>query len=480
MKFNNFWKFGLGIILTFMLTGCAVKYPTHLYQSTDIKSETMSLVLIKSPLIPLSMDGHTITYKSRGGRAWEVLKINPGSHSVEVKYYSKNFQSHYGGSTTTTTTAGPWKKSIDAKPGYIYIIESDNNNKNNTVKTSAYEAGPIKMTSPDGNYEISLKIPDVSGEADFQYIIKNNTTQEIKTYPLLIYPNQKPIFSPDKKRMAFGPEKKDEKYSFVVDGVKESPFEKYGYRLFSPDSKVFVYDAKINNKWYVVANGVQGKPYDNIWGSVKFSPNGEKMGYIAEAGGKYTVVIDGNEGSFYDKITTLRLSEDGASVAYIAKKGDKELIVINGKEEPLHEKIWFHSFSPDGKKCCYSFVENSKECVVINGSTSKPYDEVWKTDFSDNGNRYCYVARSDQKKVVVIDGKESEPYDKAYKPKFSPDETKVAYIAEINGKEFVVINGEKTDSYDSIRDLTFSKDGKLTYEVKENDKWELLIKDFDD
>jgi len=54
---------------------------------------------------------------------------------------------------------------------------------------------------------------------------------------------------------------------------------------FSPDGKQLAYEAKIDDKWYVVCGKEKSEPYDDVsW--ITFSPDGKKLAYAT---------IEGNE-----------------------------------------------------------------------------------------------------------------------------------------------------------------------------------------
>lgn len=471
-------------VIALFFTGCIAKYPTHLYQVSDNQSEEIALVFIKYPLQPVSVDEKSILHATRSGRAWDVLKLSPGSHEIEIKHVTKNVKSGYGYTTTSTLTYGPWEKSLDTKPGYIYLIEADQKGERGDddfeIKPLLTQTGPIEITTLDGDYLISLSIPDVSKKAYFKYAVKNLNSNEENIYPVFEYLNDIPTFSPDKKRVAFGPNNKDKNNYFLnVDGIEGVTFQYFGNETFSPNSKSFVYRAEINKKWYMVVNGKLSKAYDKIWAPI-FSDDGERMSFIAKNYEKYTVVIDGDENEFYDNVFSLKFSNDGTSVGFIAYEEDKERIVVNGSPEPLYDDVSDLTFSPNDQQFSYAAKIGDKWQMAFADHLSNPYDLVLRTRYSSKGKKTAFVAKIDDKYLMVTDGNESELYDGITHATFSNDEKNVAYIAELRDTKFVVLNGKNEPSYKNVQKCKFSKTGKLTYEVKEDETWEVIVKEIQD
>jgi WD40 repeat protein len=102
----------------------------------------------------------------------------------------------------------------------------------------------------------------------------------------------------------------------------EKPF------LFSPDSKRVAYVAKVgekrfnaSEKWSAVVDGKEERPYDGI-GGLNFSPDSRHVAYVAGAGAKQFVVADGKEGKRYDGLVKgTRCAFDSSNeLHYLAKK----------------------------------------------------------------------------------------------------------------------------------------------------------------
>jgi hypothetical protein len=101
------------------------------------------------------------------------------------------------------------------------------------------------------------------------------------------------------------------------------------------------YAARVGDKWFVVVDGKEEKPYDSILeGTPIFSPDSQQVAYGAQVGDKRFVVVDAREGKQYDGITAGPIfSPDSQRVAYGAKLGDKQFVVVDGKEGKPYDAI---------------------------------------------------------------------------------------------------------------------------------------------
>ncbi len=97
---------------------------------------------------------------------------------------------------------------------------------------------------------------------------------------------------------------------------------------FSPDGQRVAYVAKVgerkfnaSEKWSAVVGGMEERPYDSI-GGLNFSPNSRHVAYVAGAGTKQFVVVDGNEGRQYDGLVkgTACAFDSSNMLHYLAKQ----------------------------------------------------------------------------------------------------------------------------------------------------------------
>jgi len=149
----------------------------------------------------------------------------------------------------------------------------------------------------------------------------------------------------------------------------------------SPDSKRVAYPAGVDNKYFVVVDGVEAKQYDSLGGdSIIFSPDSNRVAYAAQLGDKRFVVVDGVEGKQYDDIGegSLIFSPDSQRVAYEARQGDKWFIVVDGVEGKQYDNTGVGSliFSPDSQLVAYAAVLGNKWYMVVDKDEGKEYDVI--------------------------------------------------------------------------------------------------------
>jgi roadblock/LC7 domain-containing protein len=125
--------------------------------------------------------------------------------------------------------------------------------------------------------------------------------------------------------------REDDKRFVVVDGIEGKEYDAIGEGslIFSPDSQKVAYSAQMSNKWFVVMGGIEGKEYDAIQGLI-FCPDSKRVAYAAQVG-NWFVVVDGLEGEQYDEIVTVgggRIIFDSPdSLHYLAVKGNRVYLV---------------------------------------------------------------------------------------------------------------------------------------------------------
>jgi flagellar hook assembly protein FlgD len=100
----------------------------------------------------------------------------------------------------------------------------------------------------------------------------------------------------------------------------------------SPDRRRVAYWAQTGNKWSVVVDGKEEKPYDSA-GSPIFSPDSQRVAYRAQMGNKHFVVVDGKEGKQYDSLSigamekTRIIFDSSDSLHYLAREGNNIYLV---------------------------------------------------------------------------------------------------------------------------------------------------------
>jgi hypothetical protein len=134
------------------------------------------------------------------------------------------------------------------------------------------------------------------------------------------------------KRTAYVARVNDQEF-VVVDGIEGKPFDEIikWSLIFSPDSKRFAYIAKEDNKQIVVVDGAEGKSYDTVQTNPMFNPDSRKIVYVGQTGDKACVVVDGKEGKLYDEILNTGggkiVFESADKIHYFARSGDSVVFV---------------------------------------------------------------------------------------------------------------------------------------------------------
>jgi hypothetical protein len=136
------------------------------------------------------------------------------------------------------------------------------------------------------------------------------------------------------------------KFFVVLDGTEEKPYDgimQGGAPTFSPDSRRVAYSAQAGNKWFVIVDGKEEKPYDAILpGSLTFSPDSQRVAYGAKGGNKnWFVVVDGNEGKKYDGFLNIVSGPGGNRVIfdspdafhYLAEIGFERIYLVEERIE---------------------------------------------------------------------------------------------------------------------------------------------------
>jgi len=138
--------------------------------------------------------------------------------------------------------------------------------------------------------------------------------------------------SPDRKRTAYVGQV-DDKQFVVVDGIEGRLFDGImrGNLIFSADSKRFAYIAKEGNKQIMVVDGAEEKPYDKVQTNPMFNPDCKKVVYVAQAGDKVCIVVDGKEGKLYDEILNTGggkiVFDSSYQIHYYARNGNSVVYV---------------------------------------------------------------------------------------------------------------------------------------------------------
>ncbi|MCW5555181.1 MAG: hypothetical protein KIS67_23840 [Verrucomicrobiae bacterium] len=234
--------------------------------------------------------------------------------------------------------------------------------------------------------------------------------------------------------------------------------------LFSPDGKRFAYKRWDGNKPVAVIDGHPEKAFENIFHTTAFaafSADSRHVAFPAQRGGKWFVVVDGVEGRPCDEVKHLSFVPGSSAVAYLARFGEEWCPVVNGIEGKRYDYVGKLHFNPNGSHHIFSATIGKTKTVP------NPKAEIARL--------ITYIPPS----IVVLDGKQTisdgtiSQYLDSDEIAFSADSKHYAYVASLGPpkKLRLVVDGvlnEKSGvagkEYQDIRYLTFSSDGsRLAY-----------------
>ena len=371
----------------------------------------------------------------------------------------------------------------------------------------AYAAMSFRQLRKAGGVRISqegarMVVDGVEGKAHDE--IRN------RQFPRPVKDGERPIFSPDSRRLAYVARIK-RTWRVVVDGREDKTYDGVleDSLRFSPDSRHYAYAAKRGDKQVLVLNGAEVGTYERVSvGSMLFSPESSRLAYGAErkgkivlvtvgaaAGAKATetvtplfspvfrfspdgkrlacilrsdggerIVLEGKPLEQYEEVRPPVFGPKGKRFGFLARRGGRSFAVIDGKAQPGYEHVYALHFSPDGKHSAYVTEQGKKWRVVIDGKPGPACDGIMAAEsfFSPDGERNAYVLRRGNKAIAVIDGVEGRPYDNIMpiKPMFSPDGKRIAYSAVVGKKVGMIVDGRAGRLYDRIGEAVFSPDSK--------------------
>lgn len=309
-------------------------------------------------------------------------------------------------------------------------------------------------------------------------------------------------FSPDGSKVAYQAKQNDK--WFVVVGNKRGPdFDLISQILFSPDSNRIAYIARQDNKAFVVVGNKRGSEYELVRspilrpdgsrlpgidepsgsiGFIAFSPDSSKVAFWVRKDRKGFIVVDDQMGPQFDLVGEPVFSPDSSKIAYWAMQDEKDFVVIGDKRIPQFDKNsilgQILSFSPDGK-LAYLATSGKRWSIVIGDKRGPGFDEVTYPVFSPDGSKVAYGANEKNKWFIVIDDKRGLEFDKVYPLAFKPDGNRVAYEAIEGDRSFIVVEDKRWPAYGKyILWFSFSADGsKFAYAATELDKGAIVVGD---
>ena len=170
-------------------------------------------------------------------------------------------------------------------------------------------------------------------------------------------------------------------------------YEYIGNIIFSPDWKGFAFAAKVNDKYIIVKDWVEGKEYDYIW-VIKYSHNLKSFFFSAIKDWKRIMVRNWIESKGYEDIICFKYSPDWISFAFIAKVNNKYIIVKDWVESDEYDCIKDYLYSPDWKKFIFAVIEKWKHLLFRDWIKIGEYDEILSLKYSKNLKKLIVTAKT--------------------------------------------------------------------------------------
>lgn len=256
--------------------------------------------------------------------------------------------------------------------------------------------------------------------------------------------------------------------------------------VFSPESSRVIYGARVGERWIVFEHGKSDPDKCPKWNRVlengfSFSGNGAHMAYVAKREGWY-VVADGKENGPYEDLTSLPVySKNGNRLVYGIRQGNQQMIVDNGQPGPVFEGVGVVAVSQDGKRLAYCAQQDGRQFVVVDGKRGDLYGGIFgeSLQFSTDGKHVAYAVQKGMQRVVVIDGKEETDLGTIVgnSLKTSPNGNRLGYIARKGDAWLAVVDGALSPEYCKVESLIFSADSKHAAYVAGDETSRFVIHD---
>ena len=271
------------------------------------------------------------------------------------------------------------------------------------------------------------------------------------------------------------------------------PFAEVLQTQFTADDRL-VFSAKRDNKSFIVADGVEGAPFDTM-GLFSVSPNGKRIGYPATTAGVTRYYIDGALSEPVGGFTSpVDFSPDSRRYAYSYMSLDGPMhYVLDGKVTPGTSGGGMSTtfiFSADSKHVAYAVVDDKdRQAFTIDGVVQPFFKIVNELKFWSDGEKFKFVySRIDgagKPGFIYIGGRTPnlERYEGDMGLAWSPDGRSFTYKgAQRSGKRVapaVFVDGKRATpvGFDAVSYAVFSLQGHQSAHLAKgpNDSFVLVV-----
>lgn len=318
---------------------------------------------IETNFLIFSPDGQSLAYPARIGAEW-FLVVNGQESKAYVQVRDLAFSSDSNRLAAVVREENSYSVLVDDQEGPAFAMikpksltfSPDSQHIGYIVQDQGVEFSVVDHQIGKA-YEriVSRKIaftPDGSKTAyavqvkENQFVVYNGV--EGKPYQKIM--EEPPTFSPNGRNMAYTAYNGNG-WVVVLDGEEQAVFPSIGKAslTFSNRGSRLAYTAKTKDgAWTVVVDGLAGRYYDDIGlNSVVFSPDGKNVVYSARQGNKWLVVLDGEEGRPFDAIINTgdnQIRFNGSAFFFYSALDGNKVVTI---QERIPSKSDFVDFQKD-------------------------------------------------------------------------------------------------------------------------------------
>ena len=117
---------------------------------------------------------------------------------------------------------------------------------------------------------------------------------------------------------------------------------------------------------YVITPPKPGEAPESYDFQMAFSPDSKRTAYVLRRGGKNFVVLDGSEGKPYDEIEDLQFTADSRHLVYAARRDGKLVVVVDGIESKEYDDfVSGASLVLDGARTISMMVTRGQEILRV-------------------------------------------------------------------------------------------------------------------